>query len=533
MKQESRGNKESNRFLERPRKVRKLLRVNVPEYKTRITSMAQYESLISQGFEITNVYYEFPPGVIIIRLAKGTEEIIAEANSIFEYLIHLKPLYDFKKKKNCFVYVTDVEVYTAFEMALPMMIPGTPQHPIVTKSLNTKFANEIYTKLSRWSNQISDRYNNALPTEVFSMVHVIEEHNHQIKTKTYGKELLTSEKLTDLHNQAALCDNSIALSFFMLRENISPPGLAGDIIIGIIVYDLKSRKTLAFNLQSITSFLRESYLRKERGFYDVINSLFTRSVDENLKFKSYLPLPIDTPWYTVLPWMCYLALLPVPNDNSYSNKLNIPQFFTFGFTLSPNQSSFTFHYFSNTKKGRGTCVFYLFHGQEIRPYNLRFDQSLGQRLIHVDFAFYEDGRESKLIAHRPLDFEDVYNYNRNIFIAMMFAGMFDAHFTTLIKNGIKGLEKLASQNSAFLYPAYFIYMIERFAKELDNEGYKILDKLLAEKPLEQNELEYIKRIGFGDFKIVAEDEHGNFGLTVLGYAVLVRHKRGQSHIRIT
>jgi hypothetical protein len=117
--------------------------------------------------------------------------------------------------------------------------------------------------------------------------------------------------------------------------------------------------------------------------------------------------------------------------------------------LLPKFNSFSFRHFSAGRKGRAACILNMCDGRKIRTYNIRFDQSMGERLVHIDFSFYDRGRETKLIAHRPLDFEEVFSYNRSIFIAMMFAGMFDAYFTTLIKKGIMGLEKLASQNSMF------------------------------------------------------------------------------------
>jgi len=76
-------------------------------------------------------------------------------------------------------------------------------------------------------------------------------------------------------------------------------------------------------------------------------------------------------------------------------------------------------------------------------------------------------------------------------------------------------------------------MIEKFAKELGDKEYKILQKLLEGKPIEQKEFELINTIGFGDFKVAVEDADGTVGLTLLWYAVLVRNKRGQGNIRIT
>jgi hypothetical protein len=301
--------------------------IHIPKYTKSITSMPEYEKLVDQGFEVKHVFYEYPPGVIILQMMKGDEEIIAEANSIWDYLSHLKPLYDFEKKRNSFVYVSDVEVYTDFEMALPMLIPGTEPHPILTNSIKTQLPGKTYTELLNWTKQISDTRYGVLPSEVFSFVCVIQERNEFVQKKTYGKELLSDEQISNLHKEALLYDSSIAVSYFMLKEDVISPVKARDVIIGIIVYNLRARKALAFNLKSITSFVREYDINKSRGFYDIVYSLFTSCVDENLQFKSYLPLPIDTPWYTVLPWICYLALLPIQNDSAHSNGLSIPEFY--------------------------------------------------------------------------------------------------------------------------------------------------------------------------------------------------------------
>ncbi len=76
-------------------------------------------------------------------------------------------------------------------------------------------------------------------------------------------------------------------------------------------------------------------------------------------------------------------------------------------------------------------------------------------------------------------------------------------------------------------------MIEKFTLELDVEGYKILQKLLEGVSVTPSEFEYVSKVGFGDFRVAVEDEKGTGGITLLGYAALVRYNRGQSNIRIT
>jgi hypothetical protein len=171
-------------------------------------------------------------------------------------------------------------------------------------------------------------------------------------------------------------------------------------------------------------------------------------------------------------------------------------------------------------------------------YILRFDQSQREHLVHMDFS-YRDINEVKLISHRPLDLEAVCRFNLKLFIAMMFAGIFDSYFNTLIQGGLKGIQELAKQNPAFLYTIKWLWTIEAAISWLNennknNQGYKILEKLYRLQQLNEQEKELAKKMHIGGFTLVAEDESYNInGLTHFGYIVLQRYKRGQTHIRVT
>ena len=118
----------------------------------------------------------------------------------------------------------------------------------------------------------------------------------------------------------------------------------------------------------------------------------------------------------------------------------------------------------------------------------------------------------------------------------MLAGIFDAYFSTMVKGGIKGLTELAKTNPAFLYPYYWIWMVESFSTKLGarHDGFGLLRKLYEGVKLKNDEEKFIKSIKFGDFNVASEDENGNInGLSKLGYVVLVRHNRGHSHIKVT
>ena len=78
---------------------------------------------------------------------------------------------------------------------------------------------------------------------------------------------------------------------------------------------------------------------------------------------------------------------------------------------------------------------------------------------------------------------------------MMFAGIFDSYFNTLIQHGLKGIQKLAKQNPAFLYTLKLVWTIEA-AISLVNEvyGYDILEKLYHQQQLDAQEEDLQKNV---------------------------------------
>lgn len=499
-------------------------------------TIEDFNNLLEEGFEIESVDCTFPPGIMNLILVRGEDRIVAVANPIFEHILHLKPLYDFNKKKNSFVYVSDVDVYFKFESVLEWILPGDTINPLITIKLNSSSNGKMYQIIYNWTKEISNKRCGGLWYDIFSLICIIKEKNGTFSRSVLAKESFTIHKKDSLYLDAKMYDNVVAVSYFLLGNTFPKTGnMSDDMIIGIIVYDLKNRRVVAFNVQSYAVFLREHSFDKGRGLYDIVIHLFNITVNRKLQFKSYPPLPMDSPWFTVLPWICFSVLLPIENDKKKllpKLTVNIPEFFIFGFNLLPVKlNSFVFKHFSETGRGRASCILNVNDNGRQITLNLRFDQSLGEPLVHLDFSYY-DMKQIKLIAHEPLDFEAVQEYNFDLFATMMFAGLFDGHFSTLFKDGIKGLKELAVRNSALLYPVYFIHILENLAQKLDQRAYNILEKLFHNKKLEASELNVIKRIRLGDFELVTEN-NGRVGLNLYGYAIILRYKRGQMNIRLT
>lgn len=82
-----------------------------------IRSLDHFNSIIRDGFEVKIVKFYGPPSHLncALLLQRGEEQITADADSINDYVLHLRELYDFNKGESCFVYIPDTEIYHEFE----------------------------------------------------------------------------------------------------------------------------------------------------------------------------------------------------------------------------------------------------------------------------------------------------------------------------------------------------------------------------------------------------------------------------------
>ena len=124
--------------------------------------------------------------------------------------------------------------------------------------------------LKNWMNNERFRtYGITKISEIFSLVCIIEEKNKIITRKTFGKERITLQQIKRLKSTAKNLDSSTALSFFLLSRKLGPPDQFGDLLIGLILYDIKNEETIAFNIQSLTSLIQMGDVDKRQGLYDV------------------------------------------------------------------------------------------------------------------------------------------------------------------------------------------------------------------------------------------------------------------------
>jgi hypothetical protein len=508
-----------------------------------INSEEEYDQLISEGFEVQGLYFSWSKefeekGVQAkIQLKKDGKLYLADANQIVDLAISLKQLYNFDLKKPVFTKTSRIGLTIDEEESLIDMVIGKYQKPLTVRRLETSNPERIYSLLQEWvSREKGIRFGLKNKRELFYLICIINEKERTIVRKNFHKELITLDDIKKIKNDAIKLDNSIALSFFYLSPKFHSDKKP-DVLIGSILYDLKNRNTLFFNIQSGVSFQQDNY-KLNSPVPKIADHLFQAGVDEKLICKSFIPLPIDSPWYTPLPWFSYSVLSDkeiaytktVPN----SHKINIPEFFVFGATSPPDEkNSFNFNKFSSDSKGRASINLQFLNGEKALQYNFRFDRSMGEPLVHLDFAFF-DSQENKLIEHFPIDLEKIYSFNSDLYVAIILAGLFDSYFTTIIKSGLKNLEHMIEQNPMLRFPFKWIWMIDTAIIWLNEhkEGYLLLEKLMrGETTLDDKEKELAQKINENRLDLIVEDENcDNFGVSHLGYMVFQRYKRGQTDV---
>jgi hypothetical protein len=437
-----------------------------------ILSRNHLNKLLSQRFEIQGIGWAWTPNKtdIRLRLASKKKRLVGDAIRIGEYVLHLQELYDFKHGKPRFTWVPDTSIYRNFEVKLTQMLTGEFKRHFLKRKNDSYYRESIFDKMCDWVTSNKGRTSpESMLSRLFSQVCIVNEYENEIYLTEISKEAFNATTLSEILNAGKSLKSSIALSFFYLTRKIGQVE-PNDFVVGLIAYDLKKRIVLCFNFKSLETMVISGLIPNiSNDFYDIALSLFRESVDRD-EFKSFLPLPLDSPWYTALPWFSYTLL--VDSNSQYSletnntgngTTINITELFTFGTQSNPLYgNTFDFKSFSLRGDGYATCIFNIQDKGKKLVYTVRYDQSKGQPLVHLDYSLYNQKNEHKLVNHKPLDLEAVYNFSEDLYIAITAAGLFDGYFTTCIRKGLKGADKLFKKNPAFLYSLTIVYKLDTY-----------------------------------------------------------------------
>jgi hypothetical protein len=111
--------------------------------------------------------------------------------------------------------------------------------------------------------------------------------------------------------------------------------------------------------------------------------------------------------------------------------------------------------------------------------------------------------------------------------------MYDGNFSTIIEKGIKGVAELAKKNAAYFYPLGKIWIVENAIQWFNEQPkrYGILWKVRNHSELSPNErldVEYMRSSFLG----VIATQDGRDGTGLMGDAILFRHDRNLTHLRM-
>lgn len=145
------------------------------------------------------------------------------------------------------------------------------------------------------------------------------------------KQKLDLSDIENLLHKSQEYDVAVCFSAFLLTPKPNQGKSEGyDVVIGLITYDLKKKRTLSFNLNTLAQFQRRIRNVSQYGLWECVSDLFQRTAKED-SFNSFLPLPLNIRDFTPLPWFCYVFLDGIREDvivNDFA--MDLPLFVLFG-----------------------------------------------------------------------------------------------------------------------------------------------------------------------------------------------------------
>ena len=339
----------------------------------------------------------------------------------------------------------------------------------------------------------------------------------EVKTTTLPREPLDLDDLQLLRTEQSkiLLLSPLWLSPKYPAENRDKFMLEVDPALGFCLVDLKKRDLVCLAIRTI----RQCVAAFGKPPRNDVSFFITEMAKECLlsdSARTLLAPPAVNSDYTPIPWITF-ACLSTPFQRRLEAQpdpcLTLPEFLALGYPGLPGQ--FNSFQFRRRSQSLAVNLRFICSGQETM-YNLRFDMSPGQPLLHIDFQILAPGHplnRRKFLDHAPVSLQDLWSFNRTLYLGFLAAGGYDSYFDKLIEQRLQGFQTIWSQNAATGYPL----MLRVFAKPKE-------DWLLA-NPKHFEILMKIVRNGLGSLsagekalipELVSQDMFRDGGLTLLG-----------------
>jgi hypothetical protein len=489
--------------------------------------------LTKQGYRITNIElrlnqnkepYYFSK--IMLKKRNKTKTMISTEDNFFFYVSHLQSIPHIEDDGSDFIYIDRPGDFFGFQAFVTDIFTGKINELIIKDQnlvLNyPKHWKKILAYQKEWI--LSEKQLRLFPTKlsrIFYDIGVIMINDSATEFKLIEKEKIDLNDIAAILEKSKKYDCSVCFSAFLLAPKpMADKNKDYDVIVGLITYDLKNNKTLSFNLHTIAQYIRKNQEIKTNGLWECIFDIFTRTTKSH-SFKSLLPLPLSIRDFTPLPWFSFTFLNETQKDITNDGfTFNLPLFLIFGLPLLQfNKPSYIF----KQKEQTAFIMLGFKDGTQFAFHQLRFDVSSGGPQLHLDYQIFSEDMKTrkKIVSHQVVNYEDIWNFSKNLAIGFLAASAYDIHFDKMIiPEKLNGLKESFSKNPLTVYPLFIRSMASQPYKWLKKNplAFEILEKIIKKLKLTPKEAELIPK--FEEMHLLKEGR-----LTIMGDIVYIRLKQ--------
>jgi hypothetical protein len=366
--------------------------------------------LIGEGYRIIEIHFTFdkskePQELFELTLKRNDNEILISSseNELISYAIHLQSIPHIDDEGSDFIYVEDTNKYFDLQKNIVDLFTGVKKDFIVCERRLKSFqelTKKIVTFEKNWIlSEKNVTIENTKLCQIFYDIGVLLLRGQNFEFKILPKEKISLAEIQSLLLESQKADLAICFSAFVIgpKANSKNKNKNSDLIVGILVYDLKNRQTLSFNLNSLWQLQHTVVKVGTHGLWECVYALFEKTKCEE-SFNSFLPLPLNFRNFTPLPWFCVAFIKGIKEGIKLGNtEIDLPLFLAFGTPLLMyGKPSYDF----DAEKQRALIMLGFRENNQNACHQMRFDISKGEPNLHIDYQIFpENGFSFKAVGH--------------------------------------------------------------------------------------------------------------------------------------
>jgi hypothetical protein len=302
--------------------------------------------MLNVGYKITGTQFSWdktrkPETIVEVKLRKNKKNIVFSSSQekCVSHVIHLFSIPHIEDDDADFVYIDDTNKYFELQEKIVNLLTGKQKELVIfEKSLEDgcqKFFHRIRDFEKNWI--LAEKgvpFGTTKLCQIFYDVGILLIKDNKEEFRLLRKENLRLNELDSILKESQESDIAVCYSAFVVSPTVPFTSKEHpDIILGLIVYDLKKRQILSFNLNSLRQFLTKTDNIGKQGLWECVFNLFERTTCEG-SFKSFLPLPLNIKDFTPMPWFCIAFLKGFAANITLGGvELDLPLFLAFGTPL--------------------------------------------------------------------------------------------------------------------------------------------------------------------------------------------------------